>query len=190
MEEDRAVKPAVTGDSPSVLVVEDNADLRSFLRTCLERQFRLTFARDGREGLELAGAESYDLILSDVMMPRMDGFELCQVLKSDPGTSHVPLILLTARADLGSRLQGLSRGAEAYLAKPFEPVELRLRIAQLIEQRRRLQEYYRGLSQGQALRQEDLPVGEREEQDFILRAREIVLAHLSDDTFGVEDLAP
>ncbi|MEL6832668.1 MAG: ATP-binding protein [Bacteroidota bacterium] len=187
--EEEPALPSYDSDLPRLLIVEDNADLRTFLRTCLNRHYQLSVTTDGQEGLEMAKASAFDLIISDVMMPRMDGFELCRALKADPGTSHVPLILLTARADLSSRLQGLARGAEAYLTKPFEPVELRLRVAQLLKQREQLRVYYRGVSQGEELPPPELPAGEQEEHAFVQQARRAVLAHLAEETFGVEALA-
>ncbi|WP_026231639.1 hybrid sensor histidine kinase/response regulator transcription factor [Neolewinella persica] len=181
--------PAAAPTNHSVLVIEDNDDLRRFLRACLADNYQLTMARDGVEGLELADDQEFDLIVSDVMMPRMDGFTVCQRLKAAPSTSHIPVILLTARVDLASRLEGFSRGADAYLPKPFDPRELRTRCEQLLRQRDRLRTYYRGLL-GTAPPDLTAPPPEQpEEHAFIIRARTVVEAHLSDPDFSVEDLA-
>lgn len=142
-----------TGEGPCILVVEDNADVVEYLRLCLSanenkeiQPYLLDFAYNGRAGIEMALETVPDLILSDVMMPEKDGFEVCDTLKNDERTSHIPIVLLTAKADVESRIAGLRRGADAYLAKPFHPVELLVTIEKLLENRRRLQARYSNLS--------------------------------------------
>ena len=119
-----------------MLLVEDNADLRTYVREELSDEFQITVAANGKSGLELARREIPDLVLSDVMMPVMDGLELCRELKEGDLTNHVPVILLTAKAEPDSRKEGLQTGADDYVAKPFDVEELRIRIRNLIEQRR------------------------------------------------------
>jgi len=130
---------------PWLLLVEDNDDVRQFLRACVSEHYRVLEARNGQEGIEMALEHTPDLIVSDVMMPEKDGFELCQTLKQDERTSHIPIVLLTAKASVESRIAGLSRGADAYLSKPFHREELLLTIANLLHARRVVQERLRAL---------------------------------------------
>lgn len=127
---------------PTLLVIEDNVDIAHYMGALLENRYRLLFARDGKEGL--AKAEEYmpDLILTDLMMPEMDGYELCRVIRASAVLNHIPVIIVTARCEEKDRLMGLEAGADAYLIKPFSTDELKIRIAKLLEQRRMLQEKY------------------------------------------------
>ncbi len=132
-----AGKQSFGEDLPSILIVEDNPDIAEYLVSCLSNQFLLFGAGNGQEGIDLARKHLPDIIVSDVMMPVKDGFELCQTLKNDENTSHIPIVLLTAKADLESRISGLEKGADAYLAKPFDQRELLARIHGLLEKRLR-----------------------------------------------------
>ncbi len=127
---------------PCILIIEDNADLRQYLSSMLRPNFRLLQAPNGREGLEMARREMPDIIISDVMMPEMNGFEVCRQLKDDIATCHIPIILLTAKADAESKLQGLEEGADVYLPKPFDEKELEIRLRKLLEAREKLRHYY------------------------------------------------
>jgi signal transduction histidine kinase/DNA-binding response OmpR family regulator len=129
-------------DLPLILVVEDNRDVQSYLTGIMENVYQLIFADNGREGMDQAISNIPDLIVSDVMMPEMDGFTMCRALKNDIRTSHIPIILLTARAGQENKLDGLITGADDYLTKPFDARELQTRIHNLIEQRRILQEKF------------------------------------------------
>ena len=131
--------------SSTILLMEDNADVVEYLTACLQNEFQLDFAFNGQVGIEKALETQLDLIISDVMMPIKDGFEVLGLLKSDEKTSHIPIILLTAKADIQSRLAGLRKGADAYLAKPFNPEELIATIQNLLETRRKLQLKYQQL---------------------------------------------
>ena len=126
-----------------ILVVEDNAEMRRYIRFHLTSHFRLIEAKNGDEGFELAQQLGPDLILSDVMMPKMDGMELCRKLKQDIYTSHIPVLLLTARSDRSDRIDGLKHGADDYLVKPFDVEELNIRITNLIQSREMLKSIYR-----------------------------------------------
>lgn len=164
-----------SGEKLELLIVEDNREMREFIRDCVdEEQYRVTEAVDGQEGLEIALELIPDLIISDVMMPRKDGFALTRAIRDNVSTSHIPLILLTAKTSLESRLQGLRRGADAYLTKPFSPEELSLRVEKFIELRRLLQHRY------QAGRPSVRDDRYRQEDEFITQLRDYVLQHLDE----------
>jgi signal transduction histidine kinase/ligand-binding sensor domain-containing protein/DNA-binding response OmpR family regulator len=127
---------------PLILVVEDNSDVRFYIRGYLEPFFAILEAADGKEGLQTAIEEIPDLIISDVMMPEMDGFEFCKKIKTDQRTSHIPVILLTARAASQDKIDGLETGADDYVIKPFEAKELQVRVKNLIAQREKLRIHY------------------------------------------------
>ncbi|MBK9488321.1 MAG: response regulator [Haliscomenobacter sp.] len=129
---------------PLLLIVEDNENVVQYLKICLEEQYRVSIARNGQLGIDQALEQIPDLIISDVMMPERDGFDLCKTLKSDMRTSHIPIILLTARADMNSRIEGLEGGADAYLTKPFHEQELEVSLRKALDLRKRLREYYGG----------------------------------------------
>ena len=173
------------GGEPCVLVVEDQADLLDFMAGDLAGEYRVLTAADGRAGLRLAIEEIPDLVLSDVMMPGLNGFELCDALKRDERTSHIPVILLTARADVESRHEGLRLGADDYLGKPFDLEDLRLRIRNLIEQRRRVAEsFQRRLS----LEAPDALAVTSADERFIAQLRQAIDAKLDDEEFRITEL--
>lgn len=193
--------------TPLILLVEDNPDVVAYIASCLP-DYRLAVAKDGREGLEIATEIIPDLVVTDVMMPFMDGFELLQQLRSHEYTSHIPVIMLTAKADMGSRIEGLQKGADVYLEKPFNKEELLVRIQKLLEMRKYLQQYYlrkagienpqpgesAGASAEAETMEEDqsplLPsIAEEEtENAFVVKVREAVEANLTDTSFHVEKL--
>lgn len=186
-----ALTPVATGSAgrPTVLVIEDNPDVVAYLAACLEDQYQMEVAADGQEGVDLATDRIPDLIITDVMMPHKDGFEVCRALKIDERTSHIPIVMLTAKADLESKLQGIEEGADVYLAKPFHKEELLLRLRKLLELRLSLQQHYlkaAGLTDGAVVIKE-LPQPETTEDRFVRKAKEIVEAHLDDYDFTVED---
>lgn len=130
------LEPRIDDGRAKVLVVDDNADIREYVTSCLSPKYHVTQAVNGREGLALARAHSTDIIVSDIMMPEMDGYELCRQLKKDPGLAHIPLIFLTAKASDQMIVEGLEMGADDYLAKPFNARELQARTHNLITLRR------------------------------------------------------
>ena len=182
-------------EKPLILLVEDNADVVAYTASCLP-DYRLAVGKDGREGFEIATEMIPDLIITDVMMPFVDGFEMCRRLRNNENTSHVPIIMLTAKADIESRLEGLEQGADAYLAKPFHKEELLLRIKKLLELRKNLQQFYikkAGLAihtPGEIVPVAEEPVAptKRAADDFIQKITAIIEAHFADESFTVEQL--
>jgi YesN/AraC family two-component response regulator len=168
-----------------ILIVEDNADVRTFIRTSFEYPFQFSEAADGVEGLEQAYRIIPDLIITDIMMPRMDGVELCTELKQDERTSHIPIIMLTAKADMGSKLEGLDVGADAYITKPFESQELEKRILNLIQVREQLRHYFRREINPLPASMSSSLV----DQKFLQRCFDTILEHIEDTEFGVDRLA-
>ncbi|MEZ4687529.1 MAG: ATP-binding protein [Bacteroidia bacterium] len=187
IEAPQANPPASTAEKEArLLIVEDNEDVRLYIRSCLENRFQILEAANGREGLDMALEHIPDLIISDVMMPEMDGVSLSQELKHDLRSSHIPLILLTAKADRDSRIEGLQTGADDYLAKPFDEEELNVRVSNLIAQRRRLREQF-----GKDivnLSPEKVLVKSLDKQ-FLERMISIAEQYMSDEHFSVEDMA-
>ena len=172
--------PNESNDHPLILVVEDNDDIINYLTVVLKDHYALEIAKDGLEGWEKAIEKIPDMIISDVMMPQMDGFELCQKLKTDIRTSHIPIILLTAKADRSSKLEGLEHGADAYLLKPFDREELMIRLEKMIALRKSLQERIGLIPEKE--------VTTNLENAFISEVRHILTKHLDDEQFGILDL--
>ena len=170
---------------PHVLVVEDNADLRSFIIESLGEEFHFLEAENGRQGFEAATTEIPDMIISDVMMPEMDGITMAGKVKSDHRSSHIPLILLTAKSTEDSKLQGLQSGADDYLTKPFNKNELLLKVRNSISRQIKLREKLRADLMGSAPKVEVLSEDER----FLVSVKEKVLERLSDEQLSVESLA-
>jgi DNA-binding response OmpR family regulator len=169
----------------SILIIEDNPDMQQYLHNNLSESYRTLIAENGEKGIVLAMSKLPNLIVSDVMMPGMDGFTVCEKIKTDTRTSHIPLILLTARADAESRITGLETGADDYIAKPFDMKELHVRIHNLIEQRNLLRKKF---SQQTTFIPEDIATNVVD-QSFLQRAKGIIEEHLSDSDFTVKDFA-
>jgi len=172
-------------ERPQVLVVEDNPDVMTYLVSCLGDTYEVIQATDGIMGIEKALEIVPDLVITDVMMPGKDGFEVCDTLKQDIRTSHVPVIILTARASVEDRIAGLARGADAYLAKPFHPDELKIHLGNLIAMRQRLQERYRHLESPLAA---PATADEKVEDAFLVRLRELVEAEWDNAELSIEDI--
>jgi signal transduction histidine kinase/DNA-binding response OmpR family regulator len=171
-------------DKLEILIVEDNHDLRSFIGNILKNDYKVIEAVDGIDGVEKAEATIPDLIISDVMMPGMDGFELCRNLKANEKTNHIPLILLTAKAAREHKLEGLQTGADDYLVKPFDEAELQIRIKNLIAIRQKLQRKYQGESWQKPKEVTVISV----HQKFIEALKNVVEKNIDNELFGVEDL--
>ncbi|MEJ2105367.1 MAG: response regulator, partial [Ignavibacteriaceae bacterium] len=129
-------------DKTIVLVVEDNPDVREYIKDALTELYHVEEAANGEQGLRKAEKYIPDLIISDIMMPKMDGYEMTKQIKKDEKTSHIPVILLTAKSDKASKMEGLGLGADDYLIKPFDTAELLIRIKNLIDTRKFLQDKF------------------------------------------------
>ncbi len=167
-----------------ILVVEDNHDLRNMIMDILHDDYQVFGAEDGMVGMEKAENSIPDLIISDVMMPRKNGYDLCKELKTNPKTNHIPVILLTAKATKENKLQGLETGADDYLVKPFDQEELLVRIKNLISLREKLQQKYQGESMLRPVEIKSTSVQEK----FLKKLTEVIDVNLDNDQFGVDDL--
>ena len=176
---------------PIILLVEDNAELRSFMAESLAGQYQILTAANGCIGLDIARRELPDVVVSDVMMPEMDGYQLTHHLKTDPITDHIAVVLLTARTASDSRREGLEQGADDYLTKPFDLDELRLRLRNLVNRQQKLRSYYRRQFSSDIL-VSPLPqeTSRPTVQDvFLAKLKSIVETHLDDSPFRTEQLA-
>ncbi len=169
-------------NQPTVLIIEDNLDVQYYLTACLQGKYQLIYAQNGAIGIEKAIAEIPDLIISDVMMPEKDGFEVCNTLKNKLETSHIPIILLTAKATIADKIAGLEFGADAYLSKPFHPEELLVRLQKLIELRQVLQTKY---SSGTIITKA-IP---KTEDIFLQNVQKTIIDNLPTKNFGPNELA-
>ncbi len=178
------IQTALPANRPLLLLVEDNADVSRYIQGILQEEYRLILAGNGEKGLEKARINLPDLIVSDIMMPVMDGWQLCRTLKADVATSHIPVILLTARGGEESQMKGLELGADDYIVKPFRPALLLARIANLIRQRRELQKVLRRhlLTEPQ-----EIAVNSTDER-FLAEVAALLETHYSDPLFHVEAL--
>jgi len=171
--------------SYTLLIVEDNAELRNYLRNELKNQYRVILAKNGKEGLELAKSSLPDIIITDVIMPEMDGFEFCKKIKGDMRTSHIPLLMLTAKARIDDRMEGIEMGADAYMVKPFDLRLLRLRLSQLITSRQLIfNKYFSVIS--------DVPANKNTtslDKDFIEKVLNYINKNIDDPDLSVEALA-
>ena len=168
-----------------ILIIEDNADVAEYLGSCLKERYTLEFAYNGQAGIEKALEKIPDIIVSDVMMPIKDGFEVVEKLKNDERTSHIPIILLTAKADVQSRLLGLRRGADAYISKPFHQEELLVTINNLLESRRKLQQLY---LQKVLIPSSEVGTDVDIEDGFLKKLHEVIEENYTDEDFGLTEL--
>ncbi|HEX6226782.1 MAG TPA: tetratricopeptide repeat protein [Chryseolinea sp.] len=182
--DDQSVAAIYADSLPIVLVVEDNADLRKYIRTQIFHEFNVLVAPDGQTGLRLAQEKIPDLIITDIMMPEMDGVTMTKYIREDERTSHIPIILLTARDDDATKLKGFETGAEQYLVKPFEINELLARIKSLLSFNERLK---RKFSQIITLKPEDVVI-ENRDASFLTKLVKIVEDNIANESFSVENL--
>ena len=181
-----ATGPASGGGKQRLLLVEDNDDIAGYVMSVLSPIWTVRRVSNGREGIDAAIADGPDLIISDVLMPELDGYELCRQLKSNPLTNHIPILLLTAKTAPESRIEGLDAGADDYISKPFQVAELLGRVKNRLEQQQRSRQHYRT----QLLGEGHLPVVSRSpDDDFMNRVYAALEERLDDSSFGVEPMA-
>ncbi len=173
-----------TEDKPLLLIVEDNNDVIDYLSAILGADYRVALASDGKKGWAKALQIVPDIVLTDIMMPEMDGIELLEKLKNDIHTSHIPVVVLTAKADVASRLKGLKTGADAYLAKPFIKEELQVQLDKLILLRKKLHERYADIGTCVEVDNKKFSM----EDSFIKTVRQHMLNHLCVEEFNVQEL--
>ncbi|QMW05099.1 hybrid sensor histidine kinase/response regulator transcription factor [Spirosoma foliorum] len=171
-----------------LLVIDDNADIRAYVRSIFETDYHVIEAVDGQDGLEKATALLPNIVICDLMMPQLDGFGFCRTLKTQPATSHIPVVMLTAKATVEDRIEGFELGADDYLTKPFNRAEIQARVRNLVEQRQRLQTWF-STNWSEPTDHLQLPTPFTAEQQFIERLSALVIQHLDDTQFTVEDLA-
>lgn len=171
---------------PTVLVIDDNTDIRQYERTLLQDEYIVLEAADGKEGLSVAIKEMPDLVICDVMMPVMDGLEFTKQLKTNTATSHIPVIMLTAKNLEEHRAEGYEHGADSYITKPFHSKVLLARIENLLRQRQLLKNLYQGTKEAE----KEISEAHLEDRDkqFLKQLQAIIQKNLSDSEFGVEDM--
>ncbi len=171
---------------PTVLVIDDNTDIRQYERTLLQDEYVVLEAADGKEGLAVALKEVPDLVICDVMMPVMDGLEFTKQLKTNTATSHIPVIMLTAKNLEEHRVEGYEHGADSYITKPFHSKVLLARIENLLRQRQLLKNLYQGTKEAE----KEISEAHLEDRDkqFLKQLQAIIQKNLSDSEFGVENM--
>jgi DNA-binding response OmpR family regulator len=169
----------------TIVIIEDNSDMRSYINDILKNDYKVLDASNGTEGFDIITANMPDLIISDVMMPGMDGMELCKKLKTDIRTEHIPVILLTARSLNEDSIEGYLTGADDYISKPFGRELLLIRINNLIESRKKIREHFKT----KFLMEPEHTLVESKIEQFINKTVKTVECHISDSNFNVEQLA-
>lgn len=172
--------PALIDDRPRLLIIEDNADVIEYIERLLGKNYLIKSVRDGQEGIDTALQFIPDIIISDIMMPGKNGFEVCDFLKNDSRTSHIPIILLTAKAAKEEQIRGLGFGADAFLTKPFHKEELLVRLQKLIELRQNLQIHY--------LQDQKASTTPTKEEQFLSDLRQCIEEQLDNSSLSVNDL--
>ena len=185
---DPAADSAPAAELPELLLIEDNRDIVTYVESVLAGRYTIHKARDGAAGIEKARELIPDIVISDIMMPKKDGYEVCATLKQDERTSHIPIILLTAKSTQDDKVLGLRYGADAYLTKPFDKTELIVRLKKLIETRRRLQQRYTGGGDG-AIAPGAGAAAPSIDELFLQKLGQRIQAQLGDADFGVNQLA-
>ncbi|WP_047244877.1 hybrid sensor histidine kinase/response regulator transcription factor [Maribacter thermophilus] len=183
--EDSGPKAEKTIKSHTVLIVEDNTELRNYLKNEFKKDYKIFVANNGKEGIEIAREVLPDVIMTDVLMPEMNGFDFCRIIKSDIRTSHIPLLMLTAKTRIDDRIEGIGYGADAYMVKPFDLRLLKLRISQLITSRKLIFDKYFGKISGAKENKNTTSI----DKEFIQKVLNYIHENMSDSNLSVELLA-
>lgn len=170
---------------PVVLIVDDHREITDFLYGNLKSKYKVITAADGLKALHILEKETVHLVVSDVMMPLMDGFELCKIIKSNFNYCHIPVILLTAKNTLEARIDGLELGADAYIEKPFSPRHLQAQIANLLVNRNKLKDFFAS----SPLAHMKSMAYSKADEEFLEKLNEVIFENLKDSALDVEHLA-
>lgn len=194
-EEPKKIKSEVDENLPTILLTEDDYEMRGYIHMLLKEDYNIIIAGDGEEALEKLQLNVPDLVLSDVVMHRMDGFELCQKIKASPDYGYLPVLLLTAKSDMDNRKHGIDCGADAYISKPFDPYYLKSVIASILENRLRIQRIIRNMThveepsckeEGENISE---PLMSERDKEFLTHFHKLLSDHLEDDNINVTQLA-
>jgi two-component system cell cycle response regulator len=175
----------MTKELPVLLLVDDHDEIIEFLRSILEEEYSLLVAPDGQRAIQILLTEIVHLVVSDIIMPVMDGFSLCRSIKENPDISHVPVILLTAKNTLQSKIEGLELGADAYIEKPFSGAHLKAQIKNLLNSR----EHLRTVFTSRPLVPVQSVVHTSSDIQFVERLSDFILLHIDDEELGIDQLA-
>lgn len=195
--QESSVHSEVDENLPTILLTEDDYEMRGYIQLLLDEDYNVIVAGDGEEALEKLKLNVPDLVLSDVVMNRMDGFELCQRIKESPDYGYLPVLLLTAKSDLDNRKHGIDCGADAYIGKPFDPYYLKSVIASILENRQRIQRIIRSMTHVEPVTtaSEGAPEGNAEplmserDREFLNHFHKLLSYHLEDESLNVTQLA-
>jgi len=175
--------------TPLLLLIEDDTDLRKFLRASLPAAYRIAEAADGEAGIQMATELTPDLVISDLIMPKKDGLAVAEILKGNPNTSHIPIILLTAKSALETKIEGLQKGVDVYLTKPFQADELVAHIENLLASRRRLQELFSHSAQNKPIAEQAVIALPAVENKFLQQLIQLVDANLDNEAMDADAFA-
>ena len=181
----KEVPEPVNKEELLVLVIEDNSDLRTYINSIVSQGYKTILAKDGVQGERMAFEHTPDLIISDVMMPKKDGYALCNSLKNNPKSSHIPIIMLTAKAGFENKMEGLTQGADAYLTKPFKEEELMIRIKNLVDARKKMWDQFQSLDLSLI---QDMSLQSVDDQ-FVQEVVHCIKENLDNEMLGVEDIS-
>ena len=179
------VRNQESGEREIILIVEDNYDVRNYIREQVEADYQIIEASNGEEGITKAKEKIPDLIITDVMMPKMDGYQFSKRIRNDEKTSHIPIIMLTAKAGLDDKIEGLESGIDAYITKPFSAKELQVRVKNLIYQREQLRKRF---TKSTTIKPSEVSTVSIDQQ-FLAKTIKIIEEHFEDEKFGIEQLA-